>query len=202
MWKKIFYLILFFLLAEWMVSCCDCPKELADYTMYSMCSLTATPLDNSGQFPVAADTLHVPKEAFGIRLNLNLQPEICLMPSYPSLFNSANAFKCDCREDYELWNSPDSIFIFTQFDLNESFPSGSDVTELFRVISEEAMVSVLDYFRRESGAKLALNILNEEITADALLMSEANDGPHQFEIRMYLRNTEPTIISTSILHFE
>lgn len=201
MWRKSLYLLMLFLLAEWLVSCCDC-EDYRPGIGYTMCTLDVTPLDNRGAYPIKADTLHVPLEAFGLRLRMNVFDGYCALPHNHSLMSSAFAVSCECPPRLFMESYPDSIKIISQNHLTLSHPAGSEVSELFRVLHRGRLLPVLTALSQESGPYIGTSVGQGEIKLDALLFESPLPGLHQFEVQLYLRNKEPMIVMTPELIFE
>ena len=203
MWKKSLYFLFLFLAAEWLVSCWNCEERHPEYVGHSMCVLEVMPLDNSGAYPLVADTLHVPRNAFGIRLRLDVKKGLCTNPAkMRSLFNESYALTIDCPPDLIMSTYPDSLKIITQNDLNADYPAGSDVSELFLVLNRGSLFPTIQALRQESGPYIRNSISNGEIVLNALLYAEPFAGPQQFVVQLYLKNMEPMIEMTPTLNFE
>ena len=143
---KIFVLVLFLAIMDFTFSCC--PPVEGVKVRYSHCKITVSNIDNSGDYPVVVTTGSIPKNNYGIKLDITKQEDSCtnLTSKYRfSIFTSAYA--CD-QEDFAIFKALDTITqiqIISLHDFNSTHPANSDVSELFYVF-EEGKSSTIEEF--------------------------------------------------------
>lgn len=173
------------LVADLVVSCCDCPPPSENY--YTNCEIGLENIDNRGPHPelVSSDTLS--KKAFGLKLEILQKVDLCFYKT-PTLFSSAAyAISCDCIGDMSfLLDQVDKLTITTIQDLAPGFPAGSEVSQTFKLFQfpefyeVDQLMSTVNTSSYYSGDSIFQ-------TFDLLLINdEIYTGTHQFEIELHL----------------
>jgi hypothetical protein len=129
----------------------------------------------------------VPKEAFGIRTQLNREKTACLSPSKSLFIQTTNATSCYCPPQNQLLarDSVIAIQIFTLNDFDTHHPANSDVSEYFKVFKRSSFSSITDFLKKYN------TILDREseleLTFDILLMTPPSlNQNHSFKIKVTL----------------
>lgn len=183
--KKVIFLLLFPLVAEVVVSCCNCVEPVIQ--RYTNKTISTSNLNNSGAAPEPTNADTVAKRAFGIRVLLEREKLACLQKK-PSLFiQSAYAFKCACEPalQYLPKDSIESIHIYTVNGFDNSHAAGADVSDYFKVYSDFHFRSIDNYVKNTSPTLFNDQELKPRI--DFLLMTPpAITGEHRFRIQIRL----------------
>lgn len=74
--SKILLVLLFPLIAQFVVSCCDCIAPLIEH--YTNNEILVDHLDNRDSTPIIATSNTVLKNAYGIRIHLNRKKTACI----------------------------------------------------------------------------------------------------------------------------
>ncbi len=128
------YLRILFLLVSPVIidgmTCCDCPNSEKETANFSYCSLEVNYLDNTGEKPVLTQSTALPKEALGIRIDVERKRDMCI--NRRSWFGTA-AYACDCGYDtiYFPLENIVKASIITVNDFDTQHPAGTDITEYF-----------------------------------------------------------------------
>jgi hypothetical protein len=197
--KKIIFLFLFPLVAEVVVSCCNCLEPV--FKHYTNKTLTVSNLDNSGSAPVVATSDTIRKTAYGIRMQLVRETVVCNEKPVSLFIQSAYAFKCGCESPYQILprDSILSVSIVTLNDFDASHPANSDVTSYFRVYENFYFTIISDYLQHSE--LIAYNDSELQITADLLLMTPpAIDTQHKFVVNITLSDGRTFTRETSEIH--
>src|SRR5690554_3468743 len=105
--NKVLFLLMLPLLLEVLVACCTC--ETPVYFNYTNCNMVIKNLDNSEIEPVVTESNSIAKQAFGLRIEISRNEDICkLTPSRSVFFQSAYATSCECPPEFE-YHALDSI---------------------------------------------------------------------------------------------
>lgn len=185
--RKIIFLLLFPLVAEVVVSCCDCSDYILTQLFYTNKTITVTNLDNGG--PEIKETVVpvVTKTAYGLRAVIQTEKLACIK-TCPSLFiGSAYAFKCGCGPDYQY--SPKdtiiSIKVFTEKDFDDSHPAGAEISDYFKVFKPYLFSDINHYLVNQENVFVGYKEI--VVTFDLLLMTPPASGvQHQFRIEVGL----------------
>jgi len=183
--NKILVLILFPLIAEVVVSCCDCIDPFIGH--YTNKTVEVKNIDNSGSEPITTTANSVPKEAFGIRTKLNREKTACLSPSNSIFIQTAYATSCDCPPPNQLLarDSVTAIQIFTLNDFDTNYPANSDVSEFFKVFKGSSFSTISDF--RKNYNTILYSESELDLTFDALLMTPPSlNQSHYFKIKITL----------------
>ena len=183
--NKVIFLLLFPLIAEVLVSCCNCLEPVIKH--YTNKTLTINHLDNSGSAPVIASSDTVRKSAYGIRMNLVRETVVCNHNRTSLFISSAYAFKCDCEPPNQILprDSITALHISTVNDFDATHPAGSDVTEYFYQYQKNNYRSIPDYLSRQ--AEVVFDAAQDSLVVDFLLMqAPAAAGIYSFEIAVTL----------------
>ena len=191
--QKILFFLLFSLLAEVLLSCCDCPDTVT--RRYTNKSFTVANLDNSGSGPVVATAATVPKAAYGIRLQIVRETTAC---GRRALFLPvAYAFSCGCPPELEILprDSVTAIHVFTLADFDGNHPAGSDVSAYFKSYTPYYFLGIPDYLQKSRTVLLDESELQARI--DLLLMTApARTGAHRFRVRLTLSDNRVLELDT------
>lgn len=196
--KKVIFLLLLPLIAEVVISCCNCVAPLT--FRYSNKAITAINLDNSGARPEESKADTIRKTAFGIRVYLEREQLACLQKK-PSLFiTSAYAYSCRCEPatSYIAKDTIKEVRIITTNAFDNTHPAGSEIGAYFQVFDHFTLSPLAAYVKNWSPT-----IFNETDLAplkDLLLMTPPTLGPeHSFRIEFHLsdgrvlQNTTSTV---------
>ena len=197
--NKVIFLLLFPLIAEVLVSCCNCLEPVIKH--YTNKTLTINHLDNSGSAPVIASSDTVRKSAYGIRMNLVRETVVCNHNRTSLFISSAYAFKCDCEPPNQILprDSITALHISTVNDFDATHPANSDVTGYFRVYKDFYFQTISDYVQK--ARLIAYNDNELQITADLLLMTPpATNTLHRFVVTLTLSDGRVLSRETSEIH--
>jgi hypothetical protein len=183
MYKKVLFFLLLPLLAELVLSCCDCPDTVTLH--YTNRTMLVKNLDNRGSGPVVAASNTVPKAAYGIRIELVREKTAALRKSL--FLPAAYAFSCGCPPPMEIrpGDSITALQVFTVRDFDASHAAGSDISAYFKGYNPYYFLSIPDYL--EKWGTLLYNESELLTKVDLLLMTPpAVTGVHQFRVRLTL----------------
>lgn len=182
--RKVFILLFLPLIAQVIFISCHCPEPLIEY--YSNKEFTLFNLDNSGYEPKITTADSVPKEAFGVRLQLEREKTAFYKPIQPVFFQSAYAFRRECPPPRILpRDSVLSLKVFTLNDFDASHPAGSDVSDYFKVFERNNFRPIEPYLKAENTTLFSEEQLKEKL--DLLLMTApVLNKSHQFKIEISL----------------
>jgi len=204
--KKTLIVLLFPIVINLFIGCCYCIDET--FFSYTNCSISVKNLDNTGALPVLNTNNEVIKEAFGLRINIELKEEICQSNYEHFLMPSVYANNCDCfpEDVYQATDSIVSINVKTLVDFDSTHLSMDDVSEYYAVLSEERYnyglsgaeyVSITEFidcfsftFRRTRPSILELDLM--------LMVPPTENDFHQFEVEVVLSD-ERVLSGTSNL---
>lgn len=183
--KKVIFLLLLPLIAEVVVSCCNCvtPQTFR----YSNKTIMAKNLDNAGARPEESQAADIRKTAYGIRVYLEREQLACLQKR-PSLFiSSAYAFGCRCEPatSYIAKDTVNAIRIISTQAFDNTHPAGSDVSAYFQVFDNFTLSPVVAYVKNWSPTIFT----EKDLTPfkDILLMTPPSLGPdHSFRVEFQL----------------
>jgi hypothetical protein len=179
---KVLVILLFPLLMELMVSCCDCLETI--FANYTHCDLTTYNIDNGGAKPRISQSNIINKKAFGIRLVINRNKNLCsLKAPNSSYFQSAHAFSCDCPSEFQQLplDTITSLKILTINDFDDSHAESMDVSEYFYAFKNNRF-STIDKFI-EFQETILLDPSPSPFELDLLLMTPPTIGTaHQFNV--------------------
>ncbi|HRP90899.1 MAG TPA: DUF5034 domain-containing protein [Edaphocola sp.] len=183
--NKILVVLLFPLIAEVMISCCDCIDSLIGH--YTNKTMIVKNLDNSGPNPLTTTTNSVPKEAFGIRVQLTRERTACLAPPQSFFIQSAYATSCKCPPPNQLFaqDSVVTIQIFTLNDFDPNHPANSDVSDYFKVFEGSTFSTITDFIKKKKTVLYSDDEL--ELDFDVLLMTPPSlNQSHKFKVKITL----------------
>ncbi len=170
------------LMVELMVACCDCIEPT--HINYTNCSLTINNLDNSGANPKVTQSNTILKDAFGIRVAVIRNENICKVKTNKSFFfQSAFAYSCYCPPELEYLplDSIISVKVITNKDFNSEYLENSDVSEYFFVFRENEFYIIDEYI--DNIETTFYDSKNKTLEFDLLLMTPPTIGTeHQFTI--------------------
>ena len=187
-------IILFFLLvpiANLLFYSCRCDVE--QFINYSHQALFLKNLDNSGEKAVESESLQFNKNAYGIRLHLQIEEKatIACATQINSIFvQSANATTvASCPYVYQAIDSIVSIQVFTINDFDNLHTANSEITEYFKVA--QAYLSVENYVtnlthtqvHRDDGWLAYYGIIEIDLM---LMTTPTANNSHQFKVRVEL----------------
>jgi hypothetical protein len=142
--KKVIFLLIFPLIAEVVISCCNCIDPVVQH--YTNKTISASNLDNTGKEPVVSTANSINKNAYGFRLQLTREKLACLEKRY-SFFIQSYAMSCHCPPPTQFMakDSITSIKVFTIQDFDGTHPAGVDVSDYFKVYRQFAFFSISDF---------------------------------------------------------
>lgn len=182
--KKIGLFFAFLILLDFSSSCCRKYGNVLDYTN---CQIAVENLDNSGADPVVIQTADVPKEAYGIRLNLTRSVGTCQLDNYQSfLFSSAYACKDNSNvTEYRPLEGISAIKIITLNDFDTTHQANNDVTSYFYLLEKDGFISVYDYLSGQDFIYYDTSAMSLKL--DLFLMTTPTQSTqHQFRVEVYL----------------
>ena len=182
---RIIIVLLLPLIAEVVISCCDCPKPFIKH--YTNKLIEIQNIDNSGSEAIITTANSVPKEAFGIRIRLHSEKTACVYPSRSFFIQTASATKCDCPPEYQILasDSVTAIQVFTLNDFDTNHPANSDISDYFKVFQRSSFITIADYIKSYRTVLYDDNELDLKI--DLLLMTPpATSKSYKFEIKITL----------------
>lgn len=183
--KKVIFLLLFPLIAEAVVSCCNCIEPVIQH--YTNKTFSITNLDNSGSEPLVSSSNSIIKKAYGIRLQLTRERIACLQRRNSLFIQSAYAFSCGCEpaNQYLPKDSITSIKVYTLHNFDGNHLAGSDVSGYFKVYHYFSFSTIEDYIKR--SYLVLYNDRDLAVQTDLLLMTApAVTGQHQFRVEITL----------------
>lgn len=191
--NKVLIILLFPLIAELVVSCCNhCIDPLIGH--YTNKTILVKNIDNSGSVPMITTANSVLKEAFGIRAQLGREMTACLNLSKYLFIRTASAMKCECPPPNQIFarDSVTAIQIFTINDFDTNHSSNSDVSEYFKVFKNSSFSTITDFLKDYNAVLYSESEL--DLTIDLLLMTPPGlNISHSFKIKITLsdgRNLE------------
>ncbi|NII23795.1 DUF5034 domain-containing protein [Pseudoflavitalea sp. X16] len=199
--KKVIFLLLFPLIAEVVISCCNCMEPVI--RRYTNKTISVEHLDNSGSEAVVSTSGSVTKKAYGIRLRLIREQLACIQQRKSLFIQSAYAYSCGCEPALQFLakDSITSIKVYTLNDFDGTHPAGSDLSGYFKVYSVYNFMTIEDYLKYMDVTLYAESQLDTRI--DLLLMTApVLTGQHQFKVQLTLSDgrTLETETSTIELH--
>lgn len=183
--NKILIVLLFPLITEVVISCCNCLVPLIRY--YTNKTVKIQNIDNSGSEPMITTANTVHKEAFGIRAQLNREKTACLSP-FKSLFIQtayANGCRCPPSNQFLARDSITAIQVFTLNDFDIMHASNSDISDYFKIFQSFSLSTITDYIKKYDKVLYTDNEL--ELKFDLLLMTPPTiNKNHKFKIKITL----------------
>ena len=196
---KVAVVFLVYFLSQLVISCCDCPKSSVHN--YKFESITTSNIDNADEFPVFSETNVIPKEAFGIRLELSLMHLLTCNKATNIGFSQLYAYDCFCppADLYILSDTICKIEIKTMNDFDESHPSNSILTDYFKVLTNENYYSITDFIK---GQQMIENYAEPEkqIIDLFLLTPPVHPGEYRFRIDVTLSDNRTLSIMTQTVN--
>ncbi|MDF2189553.1 DUF5034 domain-containing protein [Paraflavitalea sp. CAU 1676] len=183
--KKVIFLLLLPLIAEVVVSCCNCVEPVIQ--RYTNKTISVFNLNNSGAEPQVTTADTVAKRAFGIRVQLEREKMACLQKSRSLFIQSAYAFGCRCPPptQYRPKDSIEAIRILTLNDFDNTHLAGADVSTYFKVYKPYYFLTIGDYVKNTSPTLFTDEELKPAI--DLLLMAPpAGGAEHRFRVQIRL----------------
>jgi hypothetical protein len=185
--KRVIFIMLFPLIADLAVSCCNCLEPVIK--LYTHKTISVSNLDNSGSQPVISTSNSILKTAYGIRIQLTREKTVC-NGKQPTLFiQSAYAFDCDCPPVNQLLpkDSVTSIKIFTLNDFDVTHSANADISDYFKVYQQFYFSTIKDYLKNSESTLYDDTEL--QLTLDLLLMTAPSiNTQHKFKIQITLSN--------------
>ncbi|MEI6089042.1 MAG: DUF5034 domain-containing protein [bacterium] len=198
--KKLTILILLASTAQFIVSCCDCvePQNFE----YTYDNFIARNIDNSGIDPIIAVNDSIPKEAYGIRLEFSLKQIIAQANIGFSFSPRAYAWDCFCPPDVQYLpkDTISSIVITTTNDFDNQHPKTSEVTELFKVLSQGKYITINDYTNHPG--RIYYDAPVEEIVDVFLITPPEFIGEHSFKIDVTLSDSRVFSFTTKTIYLK
>lgn len=197
--NKIILILLLPLLVELMVACCDCLEPT--YFNYTYCGLTVNNLDNSGAAPNVAQSNKISKVAFGIRVVINRNENICkAKPNKSFFFQSAYATSCDCPFEFQYLplDSINSVKVVTKNDFNAGHLENSDVSEYFFVFGGNEFSTIGEYIT--NIVTTLYDFSSPTLAFDLLLMTPPTIGlEQQFKVEVELSDGRILTAQTELI---
>ena len=178
---KIIIVLIVPIMAEVGISCCHCSDPLIGH--YTNKTFSVTNLDNRGSEVMVATAASVPKEAYGIRMQLGREKTVSIIPPKSFFIQTAYATSCRCPPPIQLEarDSMTDIHVVTLNDFGANHPAGSDVSDLFKVFKRYSFSTIPDFIRRYNTILVSDDEL--ELTLDVLLMTPPDlNTSHSFKI--------------------
>lgn len=190
--RKIIFILLLPVIAEIIVSCCDCAEVI--FKNYTNESVLVKNLDNSGQDPVVSVSNSIDKDAYGIRVEVYREITAFNKKTTPTFFQSAYATSCQCPPPEQFFpiDSVMSIKIFTLNDFDLAHSADSDISDYFKVYQQYFFRTINDYLKSTpngyGNSSLVLYDESElEIKVDLLLMTVPTiNDQHRFKVEIIL----------------
>lgn len=183
--KKVIFLLVFPLIAEVMISCCDCIDPVVQH--YTNKTISVSHIDNSGKEPIVAASNSIIKSAYGFRLQLTRGKLACLEKRYSFFIQSTYAMGCRCPPPSQF-NAKDSITtikVLTLQNFDDTHAAGSEVSDYFKIYHEFSFAAIADYLRVSTWTLYDEKELEPQL--DFLLMTApVITGEHQFRIQIFL----------------
>lgn len=182
--KKIALIFLIALSTQMIVACCDCPEVYRN--QYKFEYLSAFNLDNSEANAVISES-PIPRNAYGIKLQLGLRELSLEDHNNFSLFSQANAMCCLCGSDTTITprDTITSLTITTTTRFDDNHPEGSDITGLFKVLRYENYVGIDSIIKRPS---IYFERTGTEFIELYLFTPPKQAGKYSFKVDLLLSN--------------
>jgi hypothetical protein len=159
-------------------SCCDCGSGDDDSGRpASVDEMNVLMLNNSGKDPIEVESGTIPKEAFGIKMILQVAQFANFTNRSGSFFTAAYA--CSCDNPYRLDDEIISIKITTISDFNSEYAAESEVSELFKALLNEHYFTLDEY---RTKPLLAYDRYPAQFESYFYLLVAPESGVHQFRI--------------------
>ena len=196
--KKVIFLLLFPLIAEVVISCCNCIEPVIQH--YTNKSISINHLDNSRSEPLVSTSDSIIKKAYGIRLQLIRERLACIEKRQSVFIQSAYAFSCGCppAKQFLPKDSITAIKIYTLHDFDSNHPADSDVSGYFKIYQAFTFSTIPDYIKTSYLVLYDDRELAKQI--DFLLMTvPAISGQHQFKVEITLSDGRVLINETTTI---
>lgn len=183
--KKAFYIIGLLLIMDLLSACCNCLEPV--FGRYTHLSISLNNLNNAGISPVLTENDTIPKQAYGIRINLNAAALACATPKPAFLVSSSYAFSCKCYPANVLFakDSMVQLQIFTLNPFDELHPAGAEITEYFKRFTHPNYSEISDWVQTKTNTIYDASNLNSSF--DILLMNAPKElTQHAFRVRISL----------------
>lgn len=184
---------------DMLVGCCDCDNEEPITFPQYTCDMTAINLDNSQEDISVQFVDSIPATAYGIRVEVIHNNEVChwRAPRARFLSSSAMAFSCDC---YDALTMPmDTIVgfhVYSDSTFSETILAGDEITHLFRYRTGGEFLPLL-----ETTSTLGVDESNSNTLSfsDILLFTAPEEaGVYSFNVelemmdgRIFSQHTDP-----------
>lgn len=184
---------------ELLVACCDCYEPM--YFNYTNCSMSVSNLDNTGSKPVVTQSNTISKEAYGIRVEINRNENICkVKPNHSIVFQSAYAMSCDCPPElqYLPLDSITDIKLISLNDFDSEHLANADVSNYFYISGGNQFTEISKFI--ENDYSVLYNFTNPGLEFDLLLMFPPTLGTeHQFTVEVELSDGRILNVQTEVL---
>jgi len=195
--RAIFFLIVLFII-EFTGACMQKQKVIEYY--YVNCGLTTTHIDNSGANALLVNEGSIAKEAYGIQLSIELKEKMCFSQPQFSLpsFNQCYALgKSTPRVQISYLNKITDIKITTLMDFDNTHPAGSDISEYFKVFSNNSFTSIEAFIEQFQKTN---EIPSLDFVCNLLLIeSSFSSGTFQFKTQALLEDGTSLDNTTSLI---
>lgn len=186
------------MLMDLISACCNCLEPV--FSKYTHQSISLNNLNNAGISPVLTENDTIPKQAYGIRINLNATVLACATPKPAFLLGSSYAFGCRC-EPANVFFAKDSLVQIQVFTLNafdELHPAGAEITEYFKRFTHPNFTEISDWVQTKNNTKYDVSDINSSF--DILLITAPKElTQHVFKVRISLSDGRVFEATTSSL---
>ncbi len=168
-----------------LMGCCNCLETV--FFDYSNCAVSVDNLDNSQQEAVISSTNSIPKEAFGLKVNIERKEGICYNSFKPFLMSSAYATSCNCPPEqlYQPLDSIVSIQIKSLMDFDLNHLSDDYITEYFSVLSSTEYTPIEEFIAGRRGSISDLDYFDRSFNL-MLMTAPVESSEYQFEVEVEL----------------
>jgi len=183
--RKIIFILLFPLVAEVVISCCDCLKPVIHN--YSNKTISLNNIDNSGSEPIISSAETILKTAYGIRVQISREKIVFASRSGSVFIQSACAQDCFCPPEIQFLpqDSVISIRIFAVNDFDLNHLANADISDNFKVYKPHSFTSIKDYLKNSNLVLYDDSSL--DIIFDLLLMTApASSDKQKFKVQITL----------------
>ena len=196
--KKVIFLLVFPLITEVVISCCNCIDPVIQH--YTNKSISVSNLDNTGQEPIVSTANSINKNAYGFRLQLTREKLACLEKRYSFFIQSTYAMSCRCPPPTQFMakDSINSIKVFTIQNFDGAHPAGSDVSDYFKVYRGFSFTTIGDFLKTSKQTLFDEREL-QPLTDFLLMTAPAIVGARRFKVQLTLSDGRVLETETSTI---
>lgn len=198
--RKIGFILIIGLSLRFIVSCCDCnDTTVYKYTFNSMKTMH---IDNSGQSPHYVEGGIIPKEAYGLQIELALSQLAYNKSLNFTGFNTAYAFDCFCPPEiaYFAQDTISEIRIITLNDFDITHKANSEISDYFKVLTSTNYLTIPAYV--DTPEIIYYEKPEHDIILVYLMKPPAIIGEHRFKVEILLSDGTTLASSTTIINLE